>query len=550
MSERSEKLFSALGEVRDYLVDEAARTENLRKKRTPWLKYGSFAAALALVIGLGVALMPRMGSGTTQAPESAAGGSGSDGATEFMSYAGPVFPLTLLEENEAVTAKRTLTLDFAPWVPVWISNEAQLEEARSYGASEAELAEHAADLGRWYPEGGYYDKGTDLLVNDSYLLTNSTDEDQIVEVLYPFVSDLANLNTKQPTLTVEGAVWPAEVLPGGYAGDFRGAGGENDGRLNLDQPTSWEYYKSLLEDGIYQTAIFADGSDLSGTQVVVYKFTDAWGPEESEDIPNPSVRVSFDLDYEKTTVLSYGFHSGSFDPDSGWMGKGFSIPKDFRWDRHHAKYLVVVGEDVENLETSFYATGGWDREKEVEGGVTIDCYETDLDSALREITALMFETDLHGGYGSLCEADFEMYYALMRDWLTTYGVLSDDVVERYEYGRLDEGDFAVVDRVFYLRAEVTIPAGASVNLAAKLTKQASFDYHCAGTENRGVSGYDAVTALGSNLTFTSQSAKLEDREQIAIVRENFGFDLENGITEVELDLATEHYYLEVKRSEA
>ena len=98
--------------------------------------------------------------------------------------------------------------------------------------------------------------------------------------------------------------------------------------------------------------------------------------------------------------------------------------------------------------------------------------------------------------------------------------------------------------------EVTIPAGASVNLAAKLTKQASFDYHCAGTENRGVSGYDAVTALGSNLTFTSQSAKLEDREQIAIVRENFGFDLENGITEVELDLATEHYYLEVKRSEA
>ena len=548
MSERSEKLFSALGEVRDGLVDEAARTENLRKKRTPWLKYGSFAAAL--VIGLGAVLMSRMGSGTTQAPESAAGGSGSDGATEFMSYAGPVFPLTLLEENEAVTAQRTLTLDFAPWVPVWISNEAQLEEARSYGATEEELAKHAADLARWYPEGGYYDKGTDLLVNDSYLLTNSTDEDQIVEILYPFVSDLANLKIKQPTLTVEGEVQLAEVLPGGYAGGFRGAGGENDGRLNLDQPTGWEDYKALLADGTYQKSVFSNGTDLSGTQVVIYKFTDAWGPEESEDIPNPSVRISFDLDYEKTTVLSYGFQSGSYDPDSGWMGRGFSIPKDFRWDRHHAKYLVVVGEDVESLETSFYATGGWDREKEVQGGVTMDRYETDLDSALREITALMFETDLHWGHHALCEADFEMYHALMRDWLITYGVLSDDVVERYEYGRLDEGDFAVVDRVFYLRAEVTIPAGASVNLAAKLTKQASFDYHCAGTENRGVSGYDAVTALGSNLTFTSQSAKLEDREQIAIVRENFGFDLENGITEVELDLATEHYYLEVKRSEA
>lgn len=552
MSERSEKLFSALGEVRDELVDEAAGTQNLKQKKKPWMRYAGMAAALALAVGLGAALIPRMGSGQEAAPSTPgtnAGGSGSDGASEFMSYAGPVFPLTLAEQNEAITAQRDLTLDFAPWVPVWISNGEMLEEARGCGATEAELAEHAADLERWYPEGGYYDKGTDLLVNDAYVLTNSTDSEQVVEMLYPFVSDLANLRAKQPTMTVEGEVRLAEVIPGGYAGGFRGAGGENDGRLNLDQPTNWEDYKALLSDGAYLAEALEAGMDLRGEQVVVYQFTDAWGPEESEDIPNPSIRVSFDLDYEKTTVLSYGFHSGSYDPDSGWMGKGFSIPKDFRWDRHHPKYLVVVGEDVENMETSFYATGGWDREKEVEGGVTIDRYETDLDSALREIAALMFETDLHWGYGSLCEADFEMYYTLLCDWLTTYGKLSDDVVERYGYGRLDESDFATVDRVFYLRAEVTIPAGESVKVTAALNKKASFDYACTGSENVGVSGYDAVTALGSVLSFTAQRARLEDRGQIAIVRENFGFDLENAVTEVELDLAVEHYYLEVRRLE-
>lgn len=55
-----------------------------------------------------------------------------------------------------------------------------------------------------------------------------------------------------------------------------------------------------------------------------------------------------------------------------------------------------------------------------------------------------------------------------------------------------------------------------------------------------------VTKLGSNLTFTGQTTKPEDRDQIEIVRQNFGFGLANGITEVEPDLNEPHYYLEVR----
>ena len=55
-----------------------------------------------------------------------------------------------------------------------------------------------------------------------------------------------------------------------------------------------------------------------------------------------------------------------------------------------------------------------------------------------------------------------------------------------------------------------------------------------------------VTGLGSNLIFTGQTASLEDRGQIEIVRQNFGFDIENGIDEVELDMEEPHYYLEVR----
>lgn len=55
-----------------------------------------------------------------------------------------------------------------------------------------------------------------------------------------------------------------------------------------------------------------------------------------------------------------------------------------------------------------------------------------------------------------------------------------------------------------------------------------------------------VTGLGNNLIFTEQTASLEDRGQIEIVRQNFGFDIENGVNEVELDIEEPHYYLEVK----
>ena len=56
-----------------------------------------------------------------------------------------------------------------------------------------------------------------------------------------------------------------------------------------------------------------------------------------------------------------------------------------------------------------------------------------------------------------------------------------------------------------------------------------------------------MSKLGSNLACTEQTATLEDRGLIEIVRQNFGFDLENGVNTVTLDPEQEHYYLEVKR---
>ena len=543
---KSDELLDAIGEAKDEYVQDV---RNAKVKKMPgWAKWTS-AIAACLVLTIGVSLFfGGMGG------NAGAGGSGHEDGSTFMSYAGPVFPLTLREENAAISAERTVTMDFEPWVPVWISNE---EEAASRtNLTEEEKQDVIDTYNEWYPEGGRYQSSGKILVSDTYTLTNSSSEDQTISFLYPFASSLNGLSENRPTITINEEAINTELHAGSYAGTFQGAWEnwaethENPGSLNLQYIESWEGYETLLSDGSYLERALGDYPDLSHIPVIVYKFTDAWGPAEDDDagIPNPSMRIMFEMDYDKTNVLSYGFHSGSNDRENGIMGRGFSIREEGERWYGNPYYLIVIGDDVQNMTSQGYVTGGWDTKNEVESGVTITRTESDLESALREAASFYYRelTDVQNYVEADPEYGFEMYYGLLKEHLVAYGVLSEKEIDRYASGWIEELDIVGVDRVFWLEAEITIPAGESVTLTAAFEKEPSFDFTCADTANKGISGYDMVTALGSNLIFTQQTACLEDRGQIEIVRQNFGFDLENGIKEVTLDLTVPHYYLEVK----
>ena len=543
---KSDELLDAIGEAKDEYVQDV---RNAKVKKIPgWAKWTS-AIAACLVLTIGVSLFfGGMGG------NAGAGGSGHEDGSTFMSYAGPVFPLTLREENAAISAERTVTMDFEPWVPVWISNE---EEAASRtNLTEEEKQDVIDTYNEWYPEGGRYQSSGKILVSDTYTLTNTSSEDQTIGILYPFASSLNGLSENRPTITINEEAINTELHAGSYAGTFQGAWEnwaethENPGSLNLQYIESWEGYETLLSDGSYLERALGDYPDLSHIPVIVYKFTDAWGPAEDDDagIPNPSMRIMFEMDYDKTNVLSYGFHSGSNDRENGIMGRGFSIREEGERWYGNPYYLIVIGDDVQNMTSQGYVTGGWDTKNEVESGVTITRTESDLESALREASSFYYGemTDVQNYVEADPEYGFEMYYGLLKEHLVAYGVLSEKEIDRYASGWIEELDIVGVDRVFWLEAEITIPAGESVTLTAAFKKEPSFDFTCVDTANKGISGYDMVTALGSNLIFTQQTACLEDRGQIEIVRQNFGFDLENGIKEVTLDLTVPHYYLEVK----
>ena len=532
----------------DSQLIEKAETYTASTKKHSWAKWSSaIAACLVIAVGVGSFLIPRMGGNS--APGSGAGGSGHDEGSVFMSYAGPVFPLTLREENTTISANRNITMDFSPWIPVWISNE---EEAASrVELTEEERQDVLNDYNKWYPDGGRYQSSGNILVTDSYTLTNTASQAQTVHILYPFVSSLNHLGENLPNLYLNGEVPETTLHAGSYAGGFQGAWAngsaqENPGSLNLDFFDSWEGYRDLFSDGSYLQRALGEFVDLSDIPVTVYTFTDPWGPERdgAAGMPNPTIRVMFELDYTKTKVLSYGFNQGLNDMEKGTMGRGFSIshPNDQLYGE--ARYLIILGDDVSNMRCEGYVTGGWDTKETAETGVTVTRTEANLEDALRAAAGNRYEIDEHLVYETSSDYDFELYFGLLKEHLVSYGLLAVNDVERYADGMLEELDISNVDRVFWLEAEITIPAGESVILDASFEKKPSFDFHCAATENKGISGYDLVTELGSCLTFTEQTAKLEDWGQIEIVRQNFGFDPANGITEVKL--TEPHYYLEVK----
>ena len=512
---RAERLFRILGLVDESLVEEAvsASSPAAVQRRHPWGRLLAAAACLAVICG-GVFLTStfRMGGSTGEADGGSVPGESGDGhnaGTTFMSYAGPVFPLTTVETVTGLTAERTVTWDFAP-------GTYQDGSPRQWGAQ----------------------------VTDDYVLTNPTEADVTVTALYPFAGSLADLGTIAPAVSADGVQAEATLYAGAYAGGFRDAGVDDGSTWNLAPPASWEDYASLLESGDYLAQALGAAPVLD-IPVTVYRFSDFQAPHEEYDAATQA--VEFTIDPEQTTILSYGFNGLSLDDETGWRRYDYFVPDGIR-SESELKLLVVLGEDIGDYTLQGYANGACE---EAIGGVscTVTRQETTLDAVLTELCqAELHDSGQSAQWPGLDQLPIPLYQRAVTESLLTSGLLADTPADRYMDGRLDDflWDVLVQERVLYLAFPVTVPAGGSVTVATSLWKAPSYDYGCSGSENVGLQGYDLVTALGSTLDFTGQTAALVNTDTIEIIRQNLGFDLENGVTEVAMDLTEPHYYLEIR----
>ena len=516
---KAERLFRVLGLVDEDLIEEDAFPA-ARQRNFPLRKALAAAACLVLVCGVSWLVtggFRGMGNFSFPAESSGSGIStdsepSSEKGTTFMSYAGPVFPLTLSEENGGLTAERKTTWDFAP-------GTYQDGSLRQWGAT----------------------------VTDSCTLVNITESDQAVTVLHPFTGSFTELASQRPTVTVDGKEVESTLFAGAYVGGFRDAGVDDGSTWNLKYPDNWMDYKALLEDGRYLDASLNDGPALD-IPVTVYEFTDFTAPANYDAATQA---IEFTIDQKETTVLTYGFNGGSWDPDTGWRQYSYFVPNGVRRDKD-PKLLVVLGEDIEDYALGGYVNGGC--ETKIDGvSCTVTRREMTLDQVLDQLCRSYLETYADWQYGmdagEVAAVPFDLFRRAVGELMVQYGPMAGGgTVDRYADGRLDDiiSEAMSMDRVLYLAVPVTVPAGSKVNITFKLWKEPSFDFGCSGSENIGLQGYDFVTRLGSNLDFTEQRAALENTDNIQIERQNFGFDLEKGVTEVTLDLETEHYYLEIQ----
>ena len=524
---KSERIFDAITEINEEYIEEA-KAEEIKRKKKPFWKIAGMAAAFFIgVVALGIIgriLLPGA---------SAGGGTNREPGSDYMSYSGPAFPLTALEDTSGLEFERNVDFDFSPYY----------NHQESYEDSKGEMV--------------YYDSwDNDAVIRDNYTVTNTTDEDITFTAVYPFAGNISTALSKIPQITVDGKEVETGLKIGPYSGGFAPAWGDEEGSesLNLSSLESWDEYKILLESGEYLKDAFGENPKMN-QPVKVYSFKIEYNipMEEFDEIDNPDMIVSFDYDEEKTNVFFYGFNGMSWNSEEGWVKVSSYIPKSFNPDyNNHPIYVIVMGEDIDNINVKSVAEeskgSSWDDREETDAfSVTTEKYESTLGEVIFEIISSGdYESHYFNDEPTVRNliSDVE-YLGYVAEYMYSYGQLSEDPAERYGRGRLDDviSEAGYVSRVLYVTFEVTVPAGETLEIGTSTIREASYDFF-GSREKMDLEGFDLVTRLGTNLNIIKQTASVSNTEEIEIVYNNFGFDLPNGITSVLLG-DEEHYWMEI-----
>ena len=544
----SESIYDAITDIDEKYIIEAKQHRFIKPRKMP-IHWYAIAAALVLVLGIGGYMLffnsspSRPGvisggsnSGSSQ-PDSGASPSGgavggggfagssvdrvnADGSTVFMSYAGPVLPLSVTGSAEGIKATRDITLDFS-----------------NFGKTDSNSP---------------FMHNTDVKITDSYVLTNETADDMTIEILYPFTGNFSDLRRLLPVITAGDSTLETGLKAGVYSGGYQGTG-PNDAHmaLNLNPISKWEDYETLLSDGDYLKRTLDESEAL--TQIVtVYEFSNVQTANSKGEAPTLAAR--FSLDFGKTKVLTYGFNGSEWDNSSGFMRQSFFAERHSYQINLSSSYLIIVGEDISNMTIQGYENGGCYAGQETDVKADVTRYEIALSDMLTilidDFMGMFNEDRIKISEYSRSDDDLStaMLYRAAVELLFDYGALADKSAFRYQAGSLDEifSETTVMDRIFYMTAEISIPAGQSIALRIDMIKPASFDFYGSGSGYAGLRGYDIMTALGSNLVFSSMTAGLICDDNIEVIRQNFGFDLANGTLNVTLDMEIPHYYIELR----
>ncbi|MBQ7337550.1 MAG: hypothetical protein IJW40_03740 [Clostridia bacterium] len=481
-NENAHIFLAAMGEIGDDLIlsaqlpapapisqcDKGSRVSRI-------LRRGGWVAAAAVLL-IAAILLPLMSRTFVPAHDSADYSVLNDGL-HYMSYEGPVMPLSADESYPALSVLRALTYDFS---------------AFGYGS---------------YSTAQVYDQ---------YTLTNTGDEAITAQLLYPFSATLAQEDTRMPTLTLGEQTIAARLIVG--AADT--AYVLQDARKS----PGYEDYVTLLSDGSYYQNARSPAPALN-FPVTIYAISDYAIHGKGT---NPTLNISFSMDPQKTGVMTVGFNGGTNDADKGYYARHVSIPAPDEYGYGEVYYLVFVGEDIRDYTLQGYEDGGCDRGEEIDITAKVTRYESTL---LEFIQTQIDKVDFSDALTQQYNADGEsvrriLSHLTQEEYLAQIAKLLTEDIEYgnytqwgYHFRTLEEILSAVrsSERVMCLAFEVSIPAGESVQLCASMKKDASVNY--AETESGGF-GFDMICTLGSTLSIQGQTITVTGSECVTVTQHN------------------------------
>ena len=410
------------------------------------------------------------------------------GSGDFQSYRGPVLPMTSLNGTEGVDVDRNVDFDFAPY-----------RDSNDYST----LGKGAAGI------------------TDTYILTNTTGETKTLELVYGFQGQFIDHPEEFPAITVDGRTIQPDLYPSADTEEL------------VWNAQNFDRYSQVLEENDFLSTALQPSEELD-IPVTAYHFTDlAYEGDEVAGFPMLTLRFSLD---ENTTVWTMIVDEFSTEQN----GKQRMM---FRIDRAEAWVFTVGG-------TLIDPEFGGNKDYNVTDTSAIDNISYKLET---------YETTLN---------DAIQYFAQSYDFWAIEGqntypnaggltpeLLVDGTIKRiHSMGQQNSSEKIMLieslfhkvvtePRMMYLVFPVVLESGQSVTVEATYIQEPSLDI--SGPKHYR-EGYELATKLGSDLHFANLSSSLSNTALIELGKQNFGFDLEKGITEVILDLQVDRYYLEVK----
>jgi len=379
-----------------------------------------------------------------------------------------------------------------------------------------------------------------VAIKDSYELTNTSDTDQNITVLYPYLGTIFDMNNgSKPEVTVDGEKVDADMLTGSYYG--------NDG-FGYEQLLSFahttEDMDCIIGDVASHVGAGTIDEDLWNKNVLVYEFSDV--KCEGDPTEYGAYAVKFKADDYKNIYFQ---DIGGVTYYEGYLYVGFYVEDVLGGDT--PRIIFMDGKEPTEYSEQGYSCMEFFAEYEVDDiSASMKKKKVSFGKVFDEVMESNRVAEYWGKDRILNDREQNLFKGFVAQ------IVSDVVRRNAQGGEMSDMSAyfsnSISDMAYYaytgtalflVKNEVSIPAGGSVNLVYTYNKQGQHDETCPEPDFLDCYGYDNAINMGTNVTFTEQIANIVQQDNIEIIEQNYGFDFETGVTSVELAPDEEKYYM-------